>query len=326
VLGFAKNNEYFETVVDGYTLFGYQFNPYLAYHLSPHVRFDAGIYLQQDFGNDGYTTIAPTFSIKYQHKHMAFIFGTLESSLNHRLIEPLYDFERVLNDRLENGIQLLWQKEGLFLDTWINWQNMIYPGDPELEVFTAGLSLTQRIISRPSWQLEFPLQLIAYHQGGQIDQSSDPVTTFYNAASGVHLMGSSSGLCTSWGAKAYGTYFADADNSGIYPFDDGFGIYANAYAGTSFGLTVMATYWYGNEFVSPQGGTIYPSVNALYPQRIDEERQLFMMRLLYDVPLSSSLHLTCRFEPFYDTYSRSWQHALGVYLNLYDRFVLLRPR
>ena len=51
-MGFNKNNEYFNDITDGYTLFGYQLNPYVAYRAGEHVRLDVGVYLQQDFGND----------------------------------------------------------------------------------------------------------------------------------------------------------------------------------------------------------------------------------------------------------------------------------
>ena len=124
LLGFVKDNEYDNyrnPVITGYTLFGYQLNPYLSYHLNKHIRIDGGIFLQKDFGNSNYTQIAPTLSIKYHNRGFSVIFGNLEGSLNHRLIEPLYDFERVLNNRLENGMQVQMMRDNLFLDAWIDW-------------------------------------------------------------------------------------------------------------------------------------------------------------------------------------------------------------
>src|SRR3954463_7160426 len=63
-LGFFKNNEYVRTIIDGYTLFGYQFQPYLSYHIAKNIRIDAGGYFQKDFGNSKFSTTAPVFSIK----------------------------------------------------------------------------------------------------------------------------------------------------------------------------------------------------------------------------------------------------------------------
>src|SRR5580765_8127620 len=99
LLGFVKDNEYDQyrnPVITGYTLFGYQFSPTLSYHVTKNIRVDGGIYLQKDFGNSTFSTIAPIFSVKYQKKYFSVIFGNLDGSLNHRLIEPLYNFERVL--------------------------------------------------------------------------------------------------------------------------------------------------------------------------------------------------------------------------------------
>src|SRR5690242_8242379 len=58
-LGFFKDNEWFDTTIDGYTLFGYQLNPYLSYHIAKNVRLDAGVYAQKDFGNHDYTDVKP---------------------------------------------------------------------------------------------------------------------------------------------------------------------------------------------------------------------------------------------------------------------------
>ena len=69
-LGFGKDNEYDNynnPIITGYTLFGYQFNPYLSYYITKNIRIDGGIYLQKDFGNSKYTTVAPTFSVKFQN-------------------------------------------------------------------------------------------------------------------------------------------------------------------------------------------------------------------------------------------------------------------
>src|SRR5690606_36878085 len=85
-LGFTRNNEYFNKIADGYTLFGYQFTPHLTYFPSENVRVDAGVFLHKDFGISDYYTIAPTLSVKVKRDKMEFILGNLEGSLNHRLI------------------------------------------------------------------------------------------------------------------------------------------------------------------------------------------------------------------------------------------------
>ncbi|HEU5291463.1 MAG TPA: hypothetical protein VFU05_12525 [Cyclobacteriaceae bacterium] len=323
LLGFFKDNEYFDTTVEGYTLFGYQFNPYLSYHPAKNVRLDAGVYAQKDFGNDDYSKIQPTLSLKVtNNRNFNFIFGTLEGSVHHRLIEPLYDFERVLNNRLENGVQVLWMKDDLFLDAWIDWQNMIYLNDTEPERFTAGVSFNKTLFRNNGFHIDLPVQLVANHQGGQIDTVDNIVRTVYNGAAGLTFEGELNGFVRGWGLKSYVAGYRGDD----LPYEDGFGFFINPYVTTKIGLTVMGSYWRGNEFLTVQGGDLYPSINEKYPTRVDEERDFLMLRFLYDVKIAEGLILTARAEPFYDTYAETLEYSFGLYLNFSDRFFLLNAK
>ena len=59
------------------------------------MRLDAGVYVAKDFGNDDYSESEITFSLKIPEQQLQFYFRNAGGgSLHHRLIEPLYDFER----------------------------------------------------------------------------------------------------------------------------------------------------------------------------------------------------------------------------------------
>lgn len=326
MLGFVKDNEFFDTMVDGYTLFGYQLNPYLSYNISKNARLDAGVYVQKDFGNDAYSDVQPTLSLKIRNNNVNFIFGTLEGSVHHRLIEPLYDFERVLNRRLENGGQLLWMKDNsLFLDAWIDWQKMIYANSTEPERFVAGVSFNKTLFTFGNMHVDLPLQLVASHEGGQIDTIDNEVITSFNMAGGLTLEGTGSGFIRSWGIKLYAANFNTNATTPVFN-EDGVGIYINPYVETKFGLTVMGSYWQGDKFMSVQGSPLYASANDQYPARIDKSRELVMLRLLYDLKVADGLTLTARAEPFYDTYAESIEYSFGLYLNFSERFFLLNAK
>jgi len=323
MLGFGKNNEYFDTTIEGYTLMGYQINPYLSYHIAGNARFDAGIYAQRDFGNDEYSEVTPTLSLKIKSRNFNFIFGTLEGSLSHRLIEPLYDFERVLNRRLENGMQALWIKDDLFLDCWVDWRHMIYFNDTEPEKFTAGISFNKTFFRKGSFHADIPVQILADHQGGQIDSVANPVITRYNAAGGLAAEVQSSGFVRAYGVQGF---FVASTTSENIPFKDGNGIFINPYVSTRIGLTIMGSYWKGDQFLSIQGGQVYPSITDNYPYRSDEVREFFMLRFLYDLKVTDGLSLAVRAEPFYDTYAQAVEYSYGFYLNFSDRFFLLNAK
>lgn len=325
MLGFAKDNEFFDTVIEGYTLFGYQLNPYLSYNISKNVRLDAGVYVQKDFGNDDYSDVKPTLSLKIRNNNFNFIFGTLEGSVHHRLIEPLYDFERVLNNRLENGAQVVWMKDGLFLDAWIDWQKMIYANSVEPERFTAGISFNKTLFNLGDVHIDLPLQLVAAHQGGQIDTVDNEVITRFNMAGGLTLEGTSTGFVSGWGVKAYGAMFNTNASKPLFN-KEGVGYFVNPYIKTRIGLTVMGSYWRGDRFQSIEGSPLYASANDLYPNRIDRKRDFLMLRLLYDVKVADGLTLTARAEPFLDTYSQELEYSFGLYLNFSERFFLLNAK
>jgi hypothetical protein len=326
ILGFSKNNEYFDTIIDGYTLLGYQLHPTLSYYPGKNVRLDAGVYVQQDFGNRDFSTVVPTVSIKITKGPVALIFGNIESSLNHRLIEPLYDFERVLNDRMETGIQLQSRTDGLFFDLWIDWQNMIYNNDPEQERFVSGLSLNKRIINKGPFQVSLPVQIQMSHKGGQIDVNPLPLETVMNSAFGVELKKETSGPIRNWKLDGFYVHYNNLSSANVRPYADGSGFYANGNISTALGLDVMVSYWQAHEFISIQGGKVYPSVSEFDYRDQQENMQLLMLRLLYNKEVVKGLYATLRVEPYYDFSFESFQYAYGFYLQFKDRFFITRKK
>ena len=58
---FFKDNEYFNKIADGYTLFGTQLNPQLVYYPLKELRLEAGVFLWKDFGNPTLKQVRPTY-------------------------------------------------------------------------------------------------------------------------------------------------------------------------------------------------------------------------------------------------------------------------
>src|SRR5205085_2701664 len=119
---YMRNTEYFNRIEQGRTLFGYQLQPTFFYQPGKHVRVDAGMFLRNDFGGKNpYVQALPVFTLKLRNNHFSLLFGTLEGSLSHRLIEPMYNIERFITNRVENGFQLKVDAPKQFFDAWINW-------------------------------------------------------------------------------------------------------------------------------------------------------------------------------------------------------------
>ena len=68
-LNYIHNTEYFGNIPHSGTLFGYQLIPEIRYQPNSRFIIKGGIYLQKEFGRNGYTTVAPVFSVKYKAIH-----------------------------------------------------------------------------------------------------------------------------------------------------------------------------------------------------------------------------------------------------------------
>lgn len=326
-LGFTKNNEYFNKIADGFTLFGYQFNPYFSYQVGDHFKISGGVYLQKDFGNDDFNEIAPTFTASYEFLHGRVLFGTLEGSTSHRLVEPLYDFERVLIDRLENGFQFKIEKPALFLDVWVDWQNMIYEGDNDQEEVTAGVSVN-KLVHDGKVRVELPFQALVFHRGGQIDTSPLPLQTYLNSAIGgiIEKRISENTFIRSLKLEGYHIYYRDFSNSQLQTFQDGAGIYLNATVKTGIDMDIMASYWRGNEFISITGGQLYPSVSSTFkdPFNVEPDRELLILRFMHTLKITDNILVSTRIEPYYDFGNALFEFSHGFYVNYRPQFFISR--
>lgn len=332
--GFSKNNEYFNPIADGYTLFGYHLLPRLSYYPSAAVRIDAGAFLWKDFGSSGYQDFQPTFTVKWQRENWAFVFGTLEGNLSHGYVEPLYDFERVINDRLENGLQFLLNTNRVKMDAWIDWSKMIYRGDPFREEVAGGISSAIRLLNRPghtigdTLRLSLPVQFTAQHKGGQIDSSPLPLLTVVNVAVGLELEKQlPHRILHRVYTKNYLLGFSDYSHTFELPFTKGGGVYLNAGIDTKY-QDVMLSYWRGDGYITELGGRLFQSASSTYknPDYVQEDRHLLILRLMKDIEILEDMHLTLRFEPVLDLDRPRLEFSNALYLTFDTDFFVGKPR
>ncbi|HLF34622.1 MAG TPA: hypothetical protein VI583_10300 [Cyclobacteriaceae bacterium] len=328
LLGFQKNNEYFNDFVDGYSLFGYQFRPYLSLYPVAKVRVDGGIFLLRDFGGTEFRQAEPYFMFKYLSGNFSFLFGNLEGSLSHRMVEPVFDFERIIYRRNEQGLQAKWESERVFLDAWIDWERFIVQHkDTTQEIFSAGISSEYRLFSTGRLVLSLPFQATARHTGDPINITDRPVFTIYNSCIGIktEFIPGSPSLFKSVRLEGYSTGYKLDDPNYLIPFYDGYGFMASLSADTRFG-DLNITYWEGNEFYSPLGTPIYQSVSSTYARDhyTEDTRSLIIARSSLELKLADGIKMLLRFEPVYDLSNRRLDHAESLYLRLTTDWHLLK--
>ena len=323
---YIKNNEYFLKVADGYTLFGNIFAPKIIFQPAPNVQIEGGIFGRKDYGNSAFTSVQPIFSIKVQKDSSQFLFGNLEGHLNHRLIEPLLNFERVILNRQETGLQYIKHKKNTFFDTWIDWQKMIYKGSDFKEEFFAGVSWNKKIITKSNFELSIPFQLTFQHQGGQTTKDTGQVVTNFNTAIGIESEWRMRGFFQKIRLQNYVVGYQQNSNYNQY-FKNGFGFYLNLTAETKV-MNLMLSYWKSVGYLSDAGGDLYQSVGRTfrYGNYIEKERNILIIRMMKDWKILDNLFLTARFEPYFDFNNKAFEHSESLFLSYRQRFGLGKVR
>jgi hypothetical protein len=323
-LNYLRNYEYFGDIPLSYTLLGYQFIPQLKYQLNENFQLKGGIFLRREFGRPDFVQVAPVLTAKYQKNGISMILGTLEGSLNHRFIEPVYDVESIISDRLEQGAQVILNKKHLWLDWYIDWEKAIVQNSPYREEFTTGVSSRLKLINNNKVDIEVPMQAMVAHKGGQIDASNLPVESLLNTAVGASLTFHTNGsFLKAIRTEHYFTYYRDISGEKHQLYNNGQAYYSSLLFKTKW-LDIDARYWRGHEFYGPRGGALYSSISEKVPGYGEPTRELIFLSLIYDRQLFPNLNLDFRFEPYYDIRNGMTEYAYSVFLRFNKDFFLKR--
>lgn len=321
-LNYIYNTEYFTKIPLSGTLFGYQLIPELQYQPNSRFVIKGGIYLQKEFGRKDYTSLLPTFSVKYKAKNSSFILGTLEGNTNHGYIEPIYDYKLLLNERLENGFQFFVNTKMYDHDFYINWRRAIHLGDPFKEEFDIGYISNLKLIMTDKVELKIPVQLLYSHKGGQIDSSSIPLTSIVNDAIGVSLaINTGNHFLKKIVSDNYYVNYKDISGHKVQPFNEG-----NAYLShllfkfKYFDLDLR--YWNSQGVINPRGNTLFSSVSEKYVGLTEKHRHLLLASIIYDKQLFRNANFDFRFSPYYDFVEKQLEYSYEMYFS-YQLNVLL---
>lgn len=297
---YINNSEWFGKIPLSGTLFGYQVIPEFQYQPSPKFIIKAGLYLQKEFGRKEYTSVLPTFSVKYRAKHSSFILGTLEGNANHGYIEPIYDYKLIINERLENGFQFQVDTKPYSHDFFINWRKAIHLGDPFKEEFDIGYVSKLNIINKPKLNIAIPIQLLYSHKGGQIDSLHTPLQSLTNIATGASLtFNIDKRLLKKVVFDNYYVNYKDVSGQKRQPFNEGNGFLSHLlFQFKNIGVDLR--YWNGNSFIAPRGMALFQSVSEKIPGYTEKKRELIIASFIYDKEIFKNLNFDFRFIPYKD--------------------------
>ncbi len=321
-LSYLKNNEYFNKIHQGYTLFGNLNYFTLGGQPHPNFRLEGGIFLRQDFGNSGFQVVQPVLSAIYQKNNHKVIFGNLEAHLHHGYIEPLMNFENLILHPNESGLQYKYLGANTLLNVWVDWLEAIYPGDTIQEQIRAGIQAVQYLAKSDTWEIKVPIQTIWYHKGGQLSPQPLPIMNHFNGSLGIDLryvIPSNKNYVLQ--LDGYYCYSLDFSSQQTWFFSQGQGLFINLGFKNPY-IPLLFSLWRGNQFTTLHGGRLYPSNSdsIRFAEYFELRRDLLFLRMIKDISLNEELKISIRLEPFYDFNSKAIEHSFGFYL-IYDGFV-----
>ena len=313
-VNFFKNNENkLERSID-YTITGVLLRPKAVYYPDSKLRMELGGHVLKYNGRDDYAHISPWFNVHYQPtSKIAVILGNLDTNQDHQLPEQLYNPELFYTSTPEAGIQTRYTSNRFSSDLWIDWQQMILPGDPYKERFAFGTRTNLVILNKNGATLSFPFTLYGLHEGGTIGTAAGLAKSFITITPGLVFKKNLSGKrITDW---AFNTFFSLS----TYPKDDvifkqsnGWGFFVNGTINSRLG-GLSAAFWHGHLFYTPQGGPIFQSYTGTGTDWITNH-VLIDLKYHYQYQIMKNTSFGFMFDYYYDTIQMKAVNSEGLYL------------
>lgn len=311
---FLRNTEYFDIIETGQTYFGTLLQMHLSYQPYKNVLLKGGLQIKQDYGSNRLQSIAPVFSLTIFKHHWRHNFGMLQATTNLGLIEPMFNIDRAITNRVENGIQSVYRNNGDYFTNWLVWVTPTYRGATNQEQFNTGFVWDKKIIETKKWRITFPLQGTLAHRGGQINTGSIPIFSRVNTAIGLKLKLTPDSKF-SIRTEHYWLHASDFSPSITQPYRNGFASW-HTLAFKRKNIELMFNYWAGREWQSPVGAQLFNNYNFYNVYEYRRVRHMAFSRLFFTQKIYNNLALDLRFEPFYDFEYKAFQYSYSVYLKL----------
>ncbi len=316
-LNFIKNKEYSSYFVKGETLLGYLATPKLVYYPSIKVRIEGGARLQRYFGRNGFSDIQPIFSLIYKpNSNHTIIMGALNQNSNHQLSDVMLNSEFYYTKNAENGLQYTYNSQKFQLDTWLNWKQFIFDGDPFQEKLTFGISGNLYLIKNTAKNsLSVPLSILLNHEGGQIDTSPKSVLTMINMASGLKWEHKTNGaFLKSWDVKMMAYFFTNKLSKRDFVFQNGYALYPQIGFRTKKS-TLNLGYYTPYHFTAPNGSTIFSSNLNSNDTYFNDRNNLITAGYSFKHQIANGIDLGTEWNFYYRLNDKKLYFDMGLYVS-----------
>ena len=326
-LGFFWNNEFQGGLVKGYTLPGAYFRPKLSYSPVDDLYLEVGAHMLYYSGRDQMTTAIPWFSARYRFtEHFSVITGNLDQTNQHELMEQLWEPERIYTDKPESGLQFLYSGQKLHAQTWINWEQFIMQNDPFQERFTYGLTANYQAFQNSELTVKLPLQVLMYHQGGEINTNPDgprpPVQTHANFSLGWEMAMNMGEKIKTINLNGYWLgYDALTKDSNTFPFSQGHAFLIETSAQTK-NSRITLSYWNAYQFLAPKGRYLYQSASWDDPTVTQPDRSMLTAKYFLQKNITKGARVAFQVDSNFDLKTSDLSYSYGFFLLLNSDFLL----
>ena len=313
-VNFFKNNENKLERSADYTITGTLLRPKAVYYADPKLRLELGGHVLKYNGRDDYAHISPWFNVHYQATDkIAVILGNLNSDMGHSLPEQLYNPERFYTATPEAGLQGKYNSTRFSADLWIDWQQMILPGDPYKERFVFGVRPELILLNHDGVSLSAPFTFYGMHEGGTIGTAPGLAKSFITITPGlVFKKNSSVSLITDLEFNTSFSLSTYPKDNLIFKQANGWGFYASGNINSTYG-GLTGAFWHGHLFYTPQGTPIFQNYPGTGTDWLTNH-EMIDLKYHYQYQIMRDTYFGFMFDYYFDTLRMKAVNSEGLYL------------
>lgn len=313
---FFINNEYFGDIVEGYTMPGHYVEPYAKYNLSDCFSLKAGFNILKYYGMDEDAEFYPVLAatIRFNEK-LELTMGGIDANTDYDLSDILVYKEDNYRDPVNNGFQLRYLGGSFKGSAWISWDQFIRKGDTIPEIFTAGANLRPTLLkSESGWNIDVPLQMTAFHRGGQISDFSEKGASIINLLGGIEAGKDLNGRLDYLELFVHYLIYKDLKEENSMGINKGNAFFGGVNLGAG-SFEFLVAYWSGKDFISTQGNPMFGSASDYKPYLDLSKREMLRSQLMWSRFVTERAVFSLLLDSYYDTRRSQFDYGWGLHIS-----------